>query len=314
MPSGANDYIEVYQGENTNGTRVGRYSGASLPQTIVSTGSSLTLLVCIVSTNTSWSGTVSALCLENKGVQTVQCGNSIDIGGDYAYEYYRVTYTAPVVGDEPSTLSLSIFNLPDDGTNDYIKVFDGTSASGTPIGTYNATSTLPITHTSTSASITLEFRSNSTNHGKWEGMITASCPEDRGIVEVPCGTTKNVSFPYANDDYFKVTYKAPALGTNPKIKLTFTALPLGDNDYVKVYQGETATGSPIGTYSGTTLPSAITSTDRSLTLVVRNHKNTTTTGSWGATVQNTATNCPTTPVVTIPTSGFKEFTLTDCAE
>jgi hypothetical protein len=181
-----NDILTIYDGPNTSSPVIGQFSGTASPGTVVSSTSSLTFSFVSNSVNSlsGWAATMSCVALgatykiNDGSTPTSTCGglfyDSGGAGSNYSGgEDYTRTFTSNSSGNCLKVTFYS-FSL---GSNDYLRVYDGTSTAAPQIGTYDAS--IPQTLLSSSGSLTFRFTSNnggSVSSG-WMAVIDCeTCP------------------------------------------------------------------------------------------------------------------------------------------
>jgi len=175
------DYVEIYDGDLTTGTRRGRYFGETLPRVIYSASNVITVLFRSNDENHgTWGATVSLLCLEDLGTMTFDCSTSTSA---YAINrtYTNLQYTKQVfVSTDPEAQILLDFaatgGMPHDDDNDFVEIYDGADVSARLIGRYYGYGR-PRTIGSTGTAMTVVFLSNATEAGSWSAAVSIDCPD-----------------------------------------------------------------------------------------------------------------------------------------
>ncbi|RAR72841.1 fibronectin type III domain-containing protein [Flavobacterium aciduliphilum] len=274
-----NDLLKVYNGNGTSGTLLGTYSGTTIPPAITSSSPD----GCLTFVFTSNASTVAAGWVANVTCALAPgCQKPILLTAPSA----SITYNSVTVGwtqnANPDTTIPSQW--------DVIAVPCGSpapTASTTP-GVIATTSNPLVYNEGLSPLTCYDFyvRANcgSGNTSAWSGPVSATTtiapPICGGNYVDSGGTTGN----YANN----ANVTTPICPVNPgdQVTVTFTAFNTeANNDVLKVYNGNGTTGTLLGTYSGTTLPPAITSSspDGCLTFVFTSNATTVAAG-WVANV------------------------------
>ena len=158
---GTGSYLRLHNGTTTTAS----YTAITNETTFTSTGNEVLANFYSPSgwytAGSGWEATIEVVdCPSTLGTVALACGDdAITIGGDaintsttaYSGNQNAVrTYTAPL----GTKLFLNITDLPDDADNDYIIVYDGTNMASPRLGRYDATSSLPISITSTTNALT----------------------------------------------------------------------------------------------------------------------------------------------------------------
>jgi subtilisin family serine protease len=159
------------------------------------------------------------------------------------------------------TLSFSAFNT--ENTNDYVKVYDGATTSATLLGTFSG-STIPANLTSTGGSMLIEFITNSsvTSSGWAASYVSLGAGTyciGTTTLTAPSGSFSDGSG--SNDYGDNADCKWVIKPTNAStVTLSFTTFNVESGyDYVKVYDDTTTSSTLLGTFTGTVLPAAVTS-------------------------------------------------------
>ena len=304
---GTGTYLRLHNGP----TDASSYTSiTSQTQTFVS-DSNVVLANFYSPTPTGWgynagSGWVATIeveeCPSSLGSVALACGSdAITIGGNaidasataYTENQFCVrTYTS----NFGSKLFLTFTDLPDDGSNDWVAVYDGAGMGSPLIGQYKASSSLASV-TSTTNALTIAFKSNSSVNGSWAATLQPDlCIDDLGDVDLECNDTRVLGGEYTANTFTSQTFTANNI--NAQVLLDLSVLPHDDaNDYVEVYDGSGATATLIGQYFGYGAPSTIASTGNVMTVVF--HSNATNHGNWSGVV---SVDCPDT--VNMP--GYRE--------
>ena len=190
------------------------------------------------------------------------------------------------------TLSFSQFNTE---TNyDYVKVYDGTSNSGAVLGSFHGSS-VPSAVTARSGSMFVEFTSDDsvvrdgfvatwqaspptaeptaapTNVGDTNPPVTpmptgapspawATCATSGTTYTTPTGTVSDGDGSYSNSQACSWT-----ISTGSAITLSFSQFSTERGyDYVKVYDGTSNSGAVLGSFHGSSVPSAVTARSGSM--------------------------------------------------
>jgi hypothetical protein len=164
------------------------------------------------------------------------------------------------------TLSFSSFEL--ESCCDYVRVYDGTDDTGTLLGSFNGT-TVPSDVTATSGAMYVTFTTDgSVVYGGFEASYTYG-----PAVPTPCNglttlTDTSGSFDdgsgadnYINGQNCSWLIQPTGSSAGDSITLSFSSFQLESCcDYVRVYDGTDDTGTLLGSFNGTTVPSDLTAT------------------------------------------------------
>jgi gliding motility-associated-like protein len=275
-----NDVLKVYSGSGTGGPLLGTYSGTTLPPSITSAA----LNGCLTFVFTSNANTTSEGWLANVTCAPAPpCQKPILLNAPSAtvlYNSVKLAWTQPLNPNSTLATSWEVIALP----------------CGSPAPT--ATSTGVITGGPTNFVVTglmpltcydfyVRAVCSSTSSSSWTGPTTATTPiappicggnfvDPGGLAgayanNVTATTGTTIIQPVTPGDYVTVTF----ISFNTEL----------NNDLLKVYSGNGTGGILLGTYSGTTIPPAITSAspDGYLTFVFTSN-GTTTAAGWLANV------------------------------
>jgi gliding motility-associated-like protein len=268
------DLLKVYNGNGTSGTLLATYSGTTIPPAITSSSPD----GCLTFVFTSNATTVAAGWVAN-----VTCAPAPACQKPIVLTTSAVLYNSVTVGwtqnPNPDTSVPSqweVIAVPC-GNPAPTAASTGTLTSGNP---YTVTGLLPLT----CYNFYVRAICSTTSSSEWSSLVSATTPAAPPI----CGgnfidsggTTGN----YANNA--NTTTPICPINSGDQVTVTFTAFNTElNNDTLKVYNGSGTTGLLLGTYSGTTIPPAITSSspDGCLTFVFASN-GTTTAAGWIANV------------------------------
>uniref|UniRef100_A0A3Q3W0B5 Cubilin n=1 Tax=Mola mola TaxID=94237 RepID=A0A3Q3W0B5_MOLML len=248
-----------------------RYCGRSVPPSITSTDSLLTLLF------------VSDSSLATEGF-SARCGGTLTTAsGGFSSPNYPLPYHPNaecywnIRTSQGSQLLLSFSNFHLESSSscsyDYLAVYDGNS-TGSPELARLCGSQPPTTINSTGNQLYVKLRTDiSVSAGGFLASYTSKCSNVlisgryKGVVE-------SLNFPnnYAYNSYCSWTIQAT---TGNTINYTFTAFDLEGAygscvyDYIRLYNGPNEQAPLIGTFCGYQLPPANGTTSSSLTMVFR---------------------------------------------
>ncbi|MBP6756161.1 MAG: M4 family metallopeptidase [Bacteroidia bacterium] len=275
------DIVTVYDGPNDTYPLLATWWGNTVPPTITSTAGVGAMCVKFTSdatdTFSGWSANYTSV------ISTPTCGGvtmlttptgSISDGSglnNYTNNQQCLWYIAPPCATSV-TLSFTSFNT--ELNYDGVVIYDSLTAT-TPIATYSGTS-LPASVTSTTGVIVVVFISDfstslqgfsanytSTGSSFCSGTTTLNT-SDYGVISDGSGTSN-----YCNNSNCSWLIQPP---NATSITLNFTAFDLeqastdGNSiyDMVEVYDGESASATLIGKFTGNNIPQAITSTGGSI--------------------------------------------------
>ena len=155
-----------------------------------------------------------------------------------------------------------------ESSHDVLKVYDGTSASGTLLGTFSG-STLPQTLVAASGKMFITFTTNgSVTKGGWKAHWTNTEP-------VYCGGMKLVTQTYgtiedgSGNNYYSNNASCKWLirpAGASYIGLVFNEFDVHNTDHLYVYNGSNTNAPLLGSFTGNNLPSGVQSTGNSILL------------------------------------------------
>jgi hypothetical protein len=219
------------------------------------------------------------------GNQSTCSGNFYDSGnsgGNYGNnENYSITF-CPSTAGQYMRLTFSSFSVENNW--DYLYIYDGNSINAPLIGMYTGT-TSPgtITASNSSGCLTVRFSSDgATVSTGWAATLScvASAGSAPGTVNYLIGNGGSVSTcsgnfydpgftaNYFNNQNYSITFCPSTAGQ--AIRVTFSAFNTESGfDYLYIYNGPSIASPLIGSYSGSTSPGTITSSDVSGCLTFR---------------------------------------------
>ncbi len=316
----AGDTLYIHQGDDASGPVLAKYSGAAVPPLMTFNTSSITVrfLTNTSGNSTGWSLNYSAnavaYCSSATAPFTAPAGNFGDGSGtsSYASNTHCGWYIAPP-GATSVTLSFTAFDT--EPGLDMVRVYDGLNTTVPPIATFSGNS-LPGPVIAPSGSMFVEFVTNSTVQGAgWDAAYTSTGGAFCG------GTTLlNASNGSFSDGSGSSNYQnnlscgwllQPAGAT--AIQLSFDAFDveaLGTYgqvyDAVRVYDGASASAPLLGTFTGSTLPPALTSSGPAL-FVQFTTDNATVSAGWSANYSAlTGGTCSGTTLLTNASGSFED--------
>ncbi|WP_179319140.1 CUB domain-containing protein [Winogradskyella helgolandensis] len=257
-----NDVLAVYNGPNTTYPLIGNYSGTSLPGPFTSTDLSGALTFVFTSNNTiqssGWAADISCY-------HPPTCGSIFyDSGGpteDYISNELETTTFSPDIPGDAVTATFTAFHTE---FIDDLYVYDGPDDSYPLLGVfYGTTIPGPFTSTDASGALTFVFDSDgSVEYSGWTASISCA-PYTPPLV---CGSTfydsGGSSGNYSDSEDETTTFYPDTPGDY--VVATFTAFDTETSyDELTVYNGPNDTFPSLGTFSGSTIPGPLTSTDSS---------------------------------------------------
>ena len=273
------DGIIIYDSLNAT-NQLGVYSGTNLPASVTSnTGAMLVVFVSDFSTsmqgfNASYTSLGSSYC---SGVTTLNASDYGVLTDGSGINNYCNNSNCSWLIQPPNATSITLnfteFDLEQASTDgnsiyDVVEVYDGASANATLIGKFTG-STIPQAITSSGGSMFIKFTSDiSDTFQGWSAYYTSTqnsyCNASVTTLTSPSGSFSDGS---GVDKYANNTQCAWLIQptTANSITLSFTSFDTElDYDGVLVYDGANSSSPVIGQFTGTTLPSSVTSTGGSM--------------------------------------------------
>lgn len=273
------DGIIVYNGWDNSATQLAVYSGTSIPSSVTSnTGKMLVVFVSDYSAtmqgfSANYNSTGSAYCSGTTNLNTSDNATFTDgSGGNNYCNNQDCKWLIQPPQATSVTLNFTAFELEDaasDGTiYDAVEVYDGTTTSATLLGRFTG-SNLPPAITSSGGSMLVRFISDLEEYKQgFSAYYTSTqnpyCTGTTTFLTAQSGTFADgsVSNNYANNTSCSWQIQ-PTNATT--ITLSFSAFNTELNyDGVIVYDGANNTAPVLGQFSGTSIPSSITSTGGSM--------------------------------------------------
>ncbi len=268
------DGVIVYD-DLTGTNQIGLFTGTSLPASITSfTGVMTVVFVSDYSTtfagfNASYTSTGSAYCSGTTTLNTSDAGVFTDgSGGNNYCNNQNCSWLIQPPQATTVSLSFSAFDVEPISTDgftiyDAVEVYDGTNSAAPLLGRFSGNA-LPPTITSTGGSMYVKFYSDiSVNYTGWTAIYTSTtttyCTGTTNLT-APSGTFTDGSggIDYGNNT--NCSWYIHPTGVSA-ITLTFTAFNTELNyDGVIVYDGANNLAPVLGQFTGTTIPSPVTST------------------------------------------------------
>lgn len=273
------DFIIVYDGWDNTANQLAVYSGTSIPSSITSnTGKMLVVFVSDYSTSmqgfsANYSSSGSGYCSGTTNLYTSDYATFTDGSGANNYCNNQDCKWLIQPPDATSiTLKFTSFELEDgasDGTiYDAIEVYDGTTTSAKLLGRFSG-SNLPPAITSSGGGLLVRFVSDIEENKQgfsayYTSTQNAYCSGSTTTLLGQSGTFSDGSGfkNYSNNTTCSWLIQ-PLNATD--ISLTFTTFNTEqDYDGVIVYDGSNNAAPVLGQFSGTTIPSSVTSTGGSM--------------------------------------------------
>lgn len=169
------------------------------------------------------------------------------------------------------SITLTFKSFSTEKNYDYVYVYDGSSTTSTLLGKYSGT-TLPSSLTSSGNSLLIHFKSDaSVNSSGWEATYTMTFPttstsacSGTTTLTSATGTFSDGSGTADYTDNADCKWLIQPSGAST-VTLTFTSFSTESGyDFVKVYDGNSTSATLLGSYSGSTIPSSLTSSGSSM--------------------------------------------------
>ena len=193
-----------------------------------------------------------------------------DYGGpnsnyDNSWDGYLVIY--PATTGEMMSITSGTYNVENGW--DYVYVYNGVGTSGTLLATLTGSGsiTTPINSSDPSGALTIRFDSDgSVNYAGF--ALRVQCISPTVMSNNPLTTCSAIwTDPGGLGNYsnnLNVT-QTICSDNGEAVTVDFNSFSLGSGDILRVYDGSTATGTPMATYTGSTLPPTLTSSGTCLT-------------------------------------------------
>ena len=268
------DAVTVYDGATTTANILGTFTGSTLPSSVASTQG--IMLVHFTSnassTDPGWAASYTSASTTSfcSGTTTLTASSGSFADGSASVNYAANSDCKWLIQPSGATsISLSFSAFDTESNYDLVKVYDGSTTSATQLGSFSG-STLPSSVTSNGGTMLVHFTSDgSVNKAGWDASYTSASG-----TAASCIGTANLTAP---SGFFDDGSGSGDYGDNSDCKwliqpsgatsvtLSFSAFATENNfDFVKVYDGSTTTATLLGSFSGTTVPSSITSTGGTL--------------------------------------------------
>jgi len=274
------DYVKIYDGSSSSASLLGSYAGTTIPPVLRSSGS--TMYISFRSdqyvTGNGFHANFQAFqtaagvepCTTSFTSTRSLSGSTGSFGcdgyGNLVSDSWHITAS---VGER------IVLNFPVFGTEpnyDFVTVYDGGSTSAQQVAHYSGNSPPPpVTASGNELYITFSSDYSLTGigfTGSWTSLATAVDPcysnSTNRIIVDPSGF---IGCPYGYGNNVQSSWLIHPVG-DVVIQLDFLSLDTQINhDTVSVYDGNSTSSHLIGTYSGTTTPARIVSSDSSLLIV-----------------------------------------------
>ena len=306
------------------------FSGTSIPSPVTSTTGVMTVIfvsdysATMQGFNANYTSTGSAYCSGTTTLNTSDAGTFSDGSGANNYcNNQNCTWLIQPPQATTITLSFSAFDVEPNSTDgftiyDAVEVYNGTNASAPLLGRFTG-NTLPPTVTSTGGSMYIKFYSDiSVTKAGWSANYTSTtttyCSGTTNLT-ASSGTITDGSGAnnYGNNSDCS-WYIHPTSATS--ITLTFTAINTELNhDGIIVYDGSNNSASVLGQFSGTSIPSPVTTTGGNMYIEFLSDQSTRASG-WSANYNSIITGVDEAEfgnnIILFPNPNDGNFTIVQC--
>ena len=276
------DWIVIYDSLNTT-NKIGIFSGNTIPNSITSTtGQMVVVFISDYGTvsqgfNANYTSTGSSYC---SGVTVLNSSDRGEISdGSRANKYCNNMNCSWLIQPPQAktvTFNFNEFKLQNpsaDGKSIYdaVEIYDGTNDTAPLLGRFTG-STLPKPVTSSGSSLFIKFYTDyEINFQGWSGYYTSTqVPYCNGVATTLTTASGTLSDGSGTDKYANNSNCAWLIQpTNAKtVTLNFTEFDTELNsDWVIIYDGSNNTAPVLGKFSGSTLPTSVTSTTGNMYVV-----------------------------------------------
>lgn len=313
MDVATGDTVFVYDGNSTSSPLLGAYSGSNIPPILSTSGNS-----AFVNFKSNGSGTDKGWQLSYDGVNgcsglttfTSVAGTFSD-GTSPTQQYVdnsNCTWLIQPPGANIITLDFNRFRT--EPNFDFVTVYDGATTSSTILGTFDGAN-LPPSLVSSGGSLLVQFASDgSVTELGFEARYnstTSNCLQNR-LFTSSTGNINDGSGTANYDNNSNCSWLIQPIRAT-SITLTFNSFNTqATTDVVNVYDGINNTGSLIGAYSGTSIPTAInvTGTNKSLFVEFITDGSVTAAGWDASYISTSAVTCSGTTTLTTPSGSFSD--------
>lgn len=273
------DGVAIYN-SLTATTPIATYSGTSLPSSVTSsTGVMLVAFISDFSTpsqgfTANYTSTGTSFCSGTTNLNTLDYGTISDGSGSNNYcNNSNCSWLIQPPNATSVTLNFTAFNLEQPSTDgnsiyDLVEVFDGTSSSAASLGKFTGNN-IPQAITSTGGIMFVKFTSDfSDTYQGWTANYTSTqnsyCNSTTTSLTATSGAFTDGSGvdKYANNS--ECTWLIQPTNANT-ITLSFSSFDTEFNyDGVIVFDGTNSSAPVLGQFTGTTLPTSVTSSGGSM--------------------------------------------------
>lgn len=264
------DKVKIYDGYDTLANLLGTACGNTIPATITSTGGAMFIRFTsdFSYNNGGWdasytSTTAPPVYCNGNTTLTAASGSFSDGSGSSNYsDNSNCTWLIQPPAATSITLTFNTFNT--EAGQDFIKVYDNSSSPPTLIGSYSGGSIPSPVVLSSGGAMIVEFTTNNSiqDLGFSASYTSTVAPpvycSGTTTLTAASGSLNDGSGTSDYSDNANCTWLIQPANTS-SITLTFSAFATqGGMDFVKVYDNTTSPASQIGSYSGSSIPAAVT--------------------------------------------------------
>ncbi|MFZ4107163.1 CUB domain-containing protein [Flavobacterium sp.] len=277
------DFVQVYDSLSATNQIGLPYTGNTLPASVTSNTGVMLVVFSSDFTNTSqgftanYTSTGSSYCTGVTTLNTSDYGTISDGSGANTYcNNSNCSWLIQPPNATGVTLNFTAFDLEEPSTDgnsiyDVVEVYDGTSASGTLLGRFTG-GNIPSAISSSGGSMFVKFTSDiSDTYQGWSAYYTSTqnsyCNSSSSTLTAPSGTFTDGSGTnkYANNSNCSWLIQPPSATS---ITLSFTSFDTElDYDGVIVYDGVNSSATILDQFTGSAIPSSLTSTSGSMFVV-----------------------------------------------
>ncbi|MEM1436153.1 MAG: CUB domain-containing protein, partial [Pseudomonadota bacterium] len=305
------DFLQIYDGSNTSGTLLANYTGSGSAPDVVATSGSMYIVhdtdniitrsgfIATWSIGTAGSSSDARMCVDSSSTAaTGSLADSGGTGGNYGNNE-TCSFLITATGGGAITLDFSSFDY--ESSYDFLRIYDGSNTSGTLLANFTGTGSAPdVVATSGSMYIVHDTDFSVTRSGfsaTWSVASTGGGSEERlcvdssvsaetGIVTDSGGTAGN----YQNNESCGLLIQPSSGGP---VTLSFASFNYESSyDFLRVYDGTSASGTLLGTFSGTSVPADVTANSGSMFLLSTSDSSVTRPGFEANWSTGAASGCP----------------------
>lgn len=307
----SNDSIIIFDGASNSAPVAAVYKGNTLPPFLTSSGPNLFIEFYTDGSNVDKGWQMSYQSFNGcAGRQTLTAAAGTFNDGTNANQNYVNNLSCEWLIQPPGAtfIELSFNRFATENCCDAVTVYDGPTTSSPVLGSFRG-NTIPSNLTSSGGSMLVRFTTDiSVVNSGWEASYTSTtafCLPNRNLTAAT-GSLSDGSGTSNYDNNSNCSWLiAPPFSSS--ITLTFTNFDTEtSNDIVSIYDGIDNTGTLMATYSGSSLPAAVTVNGSTMYVEFTTNGNTTAAG-WDATYTSVGgTSCSGTTTLTAANGTFDD--------